>query len=305
MFSSRRGRPLVLLLFLALSLEGVLASVASAQPAPPPAPARTTERSAEIDGLSKERSQLRLDLGRINAEIDRLKNAGGGLRDDYRLRSRMADAEAIARRLTEIDAQLQARAPSGGATAAAKAGPPQRLDLEPGAAPTDGPPELEAKADILADQARRAEQQTVALQARVNQLRGRQELRRRSGQLEHDPFAPLEGSKRRMMIVAPASVSNMASSGPGGDKSVPTTASNGITPPVVGAATPAPVASASVSLRDTLDANTLAEIRKLEQGGAPASSIEAVQRAIDALKARAQRLDAQSKALRDQARKSR
>src|SRR5581483_9744303 len=56
-----------------------------------------------------ERERLRADLGRVQAEIDRLKAAGPGLRNDYVLRARLADAEAIARRLTELDAQIKAR----------------------------------------------------------------------------------------------------------------------------------------------------------------------------------------------------
>src|SRR6185436_3618909 len=147
------------------------------------------------DALSAERARLRLELQRANAEIDRLKKSSPGLGADYRLRARLADAEAIARRLTEIDARLQrAAGPTAGAVAAAP-----RLQAEPGPSPTDGPAELEAKADILTDQARRVQAQARALAARAADLRGRRELRRRSGELERDPFAPLEGAKRRAM----------------------------------------------------------------------------------------------------------
>lgn len=147
--------------------------------------------------LQAERRKLVGDLERANAEIEQLKKKDRGVRDDYRLRARMADAEAIARRLTEIDAKL------GPAASAASA--PNRRTMPPvgDAAPTDGPAELEARADILADQSRRLEAQAATLSQRVTGMRNRIELRRRTGQLEADPFAPMEGSKRRLIATVP------------------------------------------------------------------------------------------------------
>jgi hypothetical protein len=66
--------------------------------------------------------------------------------------------------------------------------------------PGDGPAELEAKADILADQARRLEAEAAALGRVAGQVRTRQLLRRRAGQLERDPFVGLEASKRTVVI---------------------------------------------------------------------------------------------------------
>src|SRR5512142_763467 len=48
--------------------------------------------------LVSERQRLRGELERVNAEIDSLKRSSR-VQDDYRLRRRMADAEALARRL--------------------------------------------------------------------------------------------------------------------------------------------------------------------------------------------------------------
>ena len=143
-----------------------------------------------------ERERLRKDLSSVQAEIDRLKAAGPGLRNDYVLRARLADAEAIARRLTELDAQIKAR--TDAAVGHAPASLTAAVGNEPVASPTDGPTELEAKADILTDQARRTQAQAVALQTRIDQVRGRRELHRRASALENDPFAPLEGSRRRL-----------------------------------------------------------------------------------------------------------
>ena len=148
-------------------------------------------------GLQAERRKLAADLARANAEIEQLKKKERGVRDDYRLRARMADAEAIARRLTEIDAKLGAAARPASPAAARAVAP---LDET---APTDGPAELEARADILTDQSRRLEAQAAALSQRVTGLRNRNELRRRAGQLEADPFAPMEGSKRRLVVAVP------------------------------------------------------------------------------------------------------
>ena len=130
---------------------------------------------------------LRAQLDKVNAEIDALKRAGRGVRDDYRLRARLADAESLARRLIDIEARLGIRVDG-----AAKVGPP------PTAAPTDGPADLDAKADILADQSRRIRAQADALGRRAADAKSRQELRRRAADLDRDPFAPMEGSKRRI-----------------------------------------------------------------------------------------------------------
>jgi hypothetical protein len=247
-------------------------------------------RGGDSDALISERARLRLELGRVNAEIDRLKKADRGLGADYRLRARLADAEAIARRLTEIDARLLQRGPAPGAASV------PRLGTEPGIAPTDGPAELEAKADILADQAKRVQGEARALATRAADLRGRRELRRRSGELEHDPFAPLEGSKRRAMT-GTSTTARGGTTGITRDGALPAAspASPAASVPAGAAGTP------SVYLRDILDAGTLAEIRKLEQGRTPSSDIEAIERAVAALEQKARYLDTQSQALRQKA----
>jgi len=155
----------------------------------------TAAAGAPRENPLAERERLRKDLSSVQAEIDRLKAAGPGLRNDYVLRARLADAEAIARRLTELDAQIKARTDAAVGHAPASLAP--AVGSEPVASPTDGPTELEAKADILTDQARRTQAQAVALQTRIDQVRGRRELHRRASALENDPFAPLEGSRRR------------------------------------------------------------------------------------------------------------
>src|SRR5262249_24887527 len=125
--------------------------------------------------------------------IEQLKGKDRGVRDDYRLRSRLADAEALARRLTELEARLGTNRPNRGSTL------PRPPETPPQASPGDGPAELEAKADILTDQSRRLRAQADTPDRRLPSIKDRLELRRRAGQLENDPFAPLEGSKRRIV----------------------------------------------------------------------------------------------------------
>src|SRR5215831_380234 len=143
------------------------------------------------DAMQAERARLRGQLDKVNAEIDALKRAGGSVRDDYRLRARMADAESLARCLMDIEARLGVRVDSA-----------PRLQPPPTAAPTDGPADLDAKADILADQSRRVRAQADTLARRATDAKGRQELRRRAADLDRDPFAPMEGSKRRVASVS-------------------------------------------------------------------------------------------------------
>src|SRR5437870_4322156 len=85
----------------ALSIASVLlAAPRVALTAPVASPA------AEVSRLEVECARLRAELDRANADVAALKRSDRGVRNDYRLRQRMADAEALARKLTESEAQL-------------------------------------------------------------------------------------------------------------------------------------------------------------------------------------------------------
>ncbi|HZL21321.1 MAG TPA: hypothetical protein VFG23_26545 [Polyangia bacterium] len=251
---------------------------ASAQAAPGPA-ATDGDRVA----LTVERSRLRDELDRVGAEVDALKKAHGGVGDDYRLRARLADAEALARRLIDIEARLGLRAPAG------KPGP------LPVAEPTDGPADLGAKADILNDRSRRVRGEADALNRRIVEIKGRQELRRRAADLDRDPFAALEGSKRRVVsVAAPAAGTGLRA--PTASTGTTTTPAGTLSPVI----NPTPTASPTlaVELRDLLDPTTVADIRRLEGTKAPSGSVPALERAVAALRAQADALDAQARAMR-------
>ncbi|HEY8925271.1 MAG TPA: hypothetical protein VIU64_12875, partial [Polyangia bacterium] len=162
------------------------------------APASGPARMAGTAANAAERARLAAELERINAEIDALKRNPRGIRDDYRLRNRMADAEAVSRRLTELEAR------AGAVTTPDAAGPPAAWPREVPAGPADDRADLEAKADILVDEARRLTAEANRLESRVVDLRARRELRRRAGQLERDPFSPLEQPKPRLLVVGNA-----------------------------------------------------------------------------------------------------
>jgi hypothetical protein len=268
------------------------------------APARARAQSS--DTLQAERARLRAQLDKVNAEIDALKRAGGGVRDDYRLRARLADAESIARRLIDIEARLGIRV--DGAT---KVQPP------PTAEPTDGPADLDAKADILADQSRRIRAQAEALGRRAADARGRQELRKRAADLDRDPFAPMEGSKRRIANSAgggtpPSPMQNAGGQTVTGSGANKTNDAAPIVAPGSLSASQAPTPSSnsnatasaplSQQLRDLLDTATLTDLRRLETSSAAAGSPPALERAAAALRARADWLEGQSRAMRAKAR---
>jgi hypothetical protein len=295
-----RARFRLTLVLMAALAAGTVAS--RAQAAPP---------AASAADPASERLRLRAELDRVNAEIDALKRAGHGVGDDYRLRARLADAEALARRLVDLERRM-------GLTAAASAPP-----ALPAVAPSDGPAELEAKADILTDQSRRVRAAADALDARMGELKSRQDLRRRAADLDRDPFAPLEGSKRRTVSIAAAADGTHSTPAPGptsgdrtgapptgvpvtvtGNASAPATQTPGLTATPTGP--PAPVAAApltlSLELRDLLDPATVADLGRLERGRAP-SSVAALQRAVAALRARATAIDTQAQAMRHAAQK--
>src|SRR6185295_1934988 len=60
--------------------------------------------------------------------------------------------------------------------------------------------------------------------------------------------------------------------------------------------------SVAAQFRGVLDSATLAEIRRIESPGSPAASLQAMERAMTALRARAAELDADATALRTRAR---
>jgi hypothetical protein len=347
MMSPRRTAPFSRFCLWGLCVSGALIALprgAQAQPqrtdhvATDAGPPQSDRRAT----LLAERARVRADLDRVNAEIDALKRESArsqlGMRDDRRLRARLADAEALARSLTDIDARLGA---SGGlpGTAPAAAQRPA-LAAEPALSPADGPSEMEAKADILADQSRRVGGRAEALRERARQIKARQDLRRRVGQMEHDPFSPLEGSKRLIIATAAPGLQTTATgsrdstfgTGSNGPPAAPTittgptgiagapsagvapggasTASAGSHALVAPPAAPSPTGGAaadaagtlSVQLRDLLDPATLAQIRRLETSSAPGAGVEALERAAAGLEARAERLRAQAQSLRARAR---
>ena len=297
---------------LALAATFGVAPAVRAEPASPAGGASAAAGAPPAAGdvtLTAERARLRAQLDHVNAEIDALKRSARGVGDDYRLRARLADAEALARRLIDIEARLGLRAP------AALPGP------LPVASPTDSPSDLQAKADILDDRARRVRLEADALGHRVVELKGRQDLRRRAADLDRDPFAPLEGSKRRVMSIAatdssghPSPAALPTGSGPqtptdrpGGSLTTSTSpGSSAAAQPIgtaAGSAPPTPLTgppptALSLELRDLLDPTTVADIRRLEGTKSQASSVQALERAVAALRARADALDGQARAMR-------
>ena len=296
-----------------LALAATLGVAAAVRAEPPSAAGGTSPPAGDVT-LTAERARLRTQLDRVNAEIDTLKHSTRGVGDDYRLRARLADAEALARRLIDIEARLGLRAP------AALPGP------LPVASPTDSPSDLQAKADILDDRARRVRLEAEALDHRVVELKGRQDLRRRAAELERDPFAPLEGSKRRVMTIpGPDNAAHAAAppalptgtgsqppvdhpgatlttgNTPGGTSATQSPAApTGSLPPTP--LTGPPPTALSLELRDLLDPATVADIRRLEGARSQAVSVQALERAVVALRARAAALDGQARAMRQTAR---
>jgi len=179
-------------------------------------------------------ARLRADLDKINAEIAELKRSNSSVRSDYRLRDRLADAEALAQKVTQAEARLRALGWTGGAGAHAFVAPPQAL-------PQDGSVELEAKAGLFADQARRLDGEASVLAKAADELRSRKALRRRAGAWERDPFSGLETSKRSLAVSSPAL---QPGGSPGGTSSNRGGTGSGSTQPTSGPGTGAFVPSA-------------------------------------------------------------
>jgi hypothetical protein len=285
------------------SALAIAAPVAVAQNAPAAVPS-----ASSIAHLEAECARLRVELARVNREVAALKRGDRGVRGDYQLRQRMADAEALARRLTSAEAELRART---GRPAPAPAAPVRA----PQAAPGDGPVELEAKADLLVDEARHLTDQATTLTRAASQIRGRQTLRRRAADLERDPFASLDGPRRTMVSGAGGTrtTGETKTAGQGGGTTATDTTSGAPAPPATTlGATPASVTPPSVPpgqaparppvipgpIRTLLDPATLLEIQRLERGGRSPTDPEALDKMAAALRQRASALEAEARKVR-------
>ena len=285
------------------------------------APGRAEAQAAPTDPIAVRKAQdefarLQENLARVNAEIADLKRSDRSVRNDYRLRDRMAEAEALAQKLNRAEARLRAvkqRNPALPGEAPMVTPPP--------ASPQDGSLELEAKADLFADQARKLEDQADALAKAAVELSARKALRRRAGAWDRDPFAGLESSKRSLAVQAakptdPRGDLPTGTSTPTSGASVP--AASGATYDSAGksattAGTPESTASKSSPLalggspdhqleqRLYLDPTTAAGLRQA-LGAAGSGDPDALTRAANALRARARSLSAQAETLRRKSR---
>jgi hypothetical protein len=178
---------------------------------------------ASTQRLASEYQQLRADLDRVNAEVAALKRGGRSVRTDYLLRDKLAEAEALARKVMAAEARLRA----DGELLPAES--PAALVQTPVATPQDGAVELVAKADLLSDQARRFRAEADTLSWTAQRIRARQALRRRAGAWDRDPLAGFEASNRVAVITAPGTHSTVASSESNGSSAAPRAAPSGDT----------------------------------------------------------------------------
>jgi hypothetical protein len=170
--------------------------------------------------IQPDSQRLRAELDRVNAEIATLKGGSRSVRNDYLLRDKLAEAEALARKLTE--AETREHAPRDSVPTEI----PGSALVPPMGTPHDSAVELEAKADLLSDQARRFRAEADTLMRTADQIRARQALRRRAGAWDRDPLAGFESSKRNFAVSGRASAAGEAS-GSGSRTTGSTSGSNG------------------------------------------------------------------------------
>jgi hypothetical protein len=210
-----------------LGLLGAISSSATAlaQAAPLPPPALSVAFAAGPSAapsanpqLVAECAELRAQLDRKTAEISALKRGERGVRQDYDLRQRMAEANDLARRLTALESQL---AQQGHAPSPLPAGPPRPAAA---AAPVEAASTLQARADLLSDEAHKLNERAAGMIRAAGQLRTRQALRRKAANVERDPFASVDGAKRTLFVRGTPLVGASDSKGaaqPGNTESAP------------------------------------------------------------------------------------
>jgi hypothetical protein len=298
--------------------------------APWDAAAQATNATTETRRAEEEFIHLRSELDRVNAEIATLKSGNRSMRDDYRLRERMADAEALAQKLTQAERRLRTLGVAGKPSESSLVVTPT-----PQALPQDGSVELEAKADLLADRASKLAREADVLSSAAEQLRSRKALRRRAGAWDRDPFAGLESSRRSLAIstsptpvpppkltngdsgdrggagapaLAPATPPPSATVGPLAVTDSPGKGTSSFTLESGSAAKTSPLPASTATDRQSLeqrlylDPTVAAELRQALGAGATLSDPEALDRAAAALRARANILGAQAQTLRAKSR---
>jgi hypothetical protein len=279
------------------------------------APGRAAAQGGDSTALHRplsELARLRADLDRLNAEVAELKRADPSVRNDYRLRDRMADAEAMAQKLTQAEARLRALGWKGaaGAGVSTPVAPPQAL-------PQDGNVELEAKAGLFADQASKLDGEAGVLAKAADELRSRKTLRRRAGAWDRDPFSGLETSKRSLAVSVQKGGQTQTQTG-SGDTQITSSGAPPVTmlPGPGGAsdsgraAVAAETSSASKTSPQTagldrqsfeqhlyLDPATAAELRHVLGAAGATSDPDALDRAAATLRSRARALKAQAQSL--------
>ena len=284
-----------------------LAALALSLASGPGQAAAQANDSAAFRRTLTEFSRLRAELERLNAEVADLKRSAPSVRNDYRLRDRMADAEAMAQKVTQAEARLRALGWAGAAVTGASSpvAPPQAL-------PQDGSVELEAKAGLFADQARKLDGEAGVLVKAADELRSRKALRRRASAWDRDPFSGLETSKRSLAVSVPLPKPTGAA-GPG---MLPIGATSGassdssskeatytVTPESSASSKTSPQAQTagldrqSFEQRLYLDPATAAELRHVLGAAGATSDPEALDRAAATLRARARALNAQAQSL--------
>lgn len=300
------------------------------------APASGFAQAASPPSFPSDSQRLRADLDRVNAEIAGLKGGGRSVRNDYLLRDKLAEAEALARKLTEAEkGERAARTP------VPKELPGSTL-VPPVATPHDSAVELEAKADLLSDQARRFRAEADTLASAAEKIRARQALRRRAGAWDRDPLAGFEGSKRSFAVSgrtttaagdssatrgASGAGSNGATKGVASDSGTTTFSGGGAAPnptitlgpergatgatesggPAVATSPSRPVIAPPLGVSDTaskalqqrplLDPASLASVRSLSQSGS-LSDPDVIEAAAFALRQHAQALEERARRLR-------
>ena len=251
------------------------------------------EDSVALQHARTEFTRLRADLDRVNAEIAALKQADRSVRDDYQLRDRMADAEALAQKVTGVEARLRSLGWTG---VAQDKSPPV---VPPQALPQDGSVELEAKAGLFADHARKLDGEATLLAKAADELRSRKALRRRAGAWDRDPFMGLEGSKRSLAVTSPAQKSTTSPSSPpslsADTTSRETTGGNGTA--TTSSSETLGTTTGSTAKRLYLDPTTATELRHALGTDGATSDPDALDRAATVLRTRARALNAQAQAL--------
>lgn len=297
--------------------------------------AELNRRFAEVDRAVASRVALLGRLDRYRRSLRDTRRQEAGPARDFKLRRLLAEAQALAKQLSAVDAELAghqralevARQALLGQLSALGDAERRRVQQElartrqtspgqvrvlkvarPTIHPLDGPREIEEKADVLKDSEDKIRKRIEEIDRVLANLAERRRLRSISQRLDrYTGIFNEDSSSRRVTRIRPTRITSSGEGGPSAPAELDANPSAAYADDSASGAIGRSVTSGTyaVVLRELLTPATLSALRKAGQSGDPEARLQALRRARDELRQAAAELRSRSQTYRERAKQLR